>query len=69
MRLPKIMILDRDPDYQGTVINIEHEENTIIIHALEDITVSLLDGNFPSGTLRFKAGQVICLPDLSGEEE
>jgi hypothetical protein len=62
MRIPAIMILDRDPDDPSEVINIEHSENTIIIHALENVVIALLDGDFPSGTLSFKAGQVIALP-------
>ena len=48
-------------------MNIEHAEDTIIIQALQDVTICLLDGDFPSGTLRFKAGQVIMLPLLGDE--
>lgn len=69
MRIPTIMVLDRDPDNQDEVMNIQFDETTIILHALEDVTISLLDGEFPSGTLRFKAGQVIMLPLIEGEEE
>lgn len=68
MRIPTIMVLDRDPDNQDEVMNIQFDETTIILHALEDVTISLLDGEFPSGTLRFKAGQVIMLPLIEGEE-
>lgn len=68
MRIPTIMVLDRDPDNQDEVMNIQFDEETIILHALEDVTISLLDGEFPSGTLRFKAGQVIMLPLIEGEE-
>ena len=67
MKIPTIMVLDRDEDNQDEVMNIQFEENSIILHALEDVTISLLDGEFPTGTLRFKAGQVIMLP-LLGEE-
>lgn len=69
MRIPRIMILDRDPDDQSEVLNIVFEENSIIIHALEPVTIALLDGEFPSGTLRFKEGQCIMLPLLEGLEE
>ena len=65
--IPQIMILDRDPDCQDSVLNIEMDDNTIIIQALEDVTVAFLDGQFPSGTLRFKKGQVILLPLLELE--
>jgi len=61
------MILDRDPSCQEDVLNIQFDENTIIIHALEDVTIALLDGEFPSGTLRFKEGQVIMLPLVEDE--
>ena len=67
MRIPTIMVLDREPDNQDEVLNIQFEEDTIIIMALEDVTISLLDGEFPSGTLRFKAGQVLMLPLLEVE--
>ena len=62
MKIPQLMILDRDPQDQAEVLNIQLDENTLILHALEDVTVALLDGDFPSGTLVFKAGQVIMLP-------
>jgi len=60
MCIPQIMVL------KGNVedLNISLDENTVIIHALADITISLCDGEFPSGTLRFKANQVIMLPSL-----
>ena len=64
MRIPQIMILDRDPSDQSEVLNIQFEENSIILHALEPVTIALLDGEFPSGTLRFKEGQCIMLPLL-----
>lgn len=64
MKIPQIMILDRDPDCKDSVLNIQMDVDTVIIHALEDVTISLLDGDFPSGTLRFKAGMVIMLPLL-----
>jgi DNA polymerase III sliding clamp (beta) subunit (PCNA family) len=64
MKIPQLMILDRDPQDQAEVLNIQLDENTLILHALEDVTVALLDGEFPSGTLVFKAGQVIMLPLL-----
>jgi len=67
MRIPRLMILDRDPSCQEDVLNIQFDENTIIIHALEDVTIALLDGEFPSGTLRFKEGQVIMLPLVEDE--
>ena len=60
--IPRIMILDRDPSCQDEVLNIDLDEDTVIIHALQDVTVAFLDGGFPSGTLRFKEGQVIMLP-------
>lgn len=68
MKIPQIMILDREPDDVSTVLNISHDENTLIIHALEDVTVAFLDGNFPCGTLKFKAGQVIMIPTILLEE-
>lgn len=68
MRIPTIMVLDREPDNQDEVLNIQFDESTIILHALEDVTISLLDGEFPSGTLRFKKGQVIMLPFIEEEE-
>lgn len=67
MIIPTIMILDRDPSDQSEVLNIDLEENTLILHALEDVVISILDSNFPSGTLRFKAGQVVCFPLLEEE--
>ena len=67
MKIPTIMILDREPDCQDSVLNIEFDDTTCIIHALEDVVVCFLDTEFPSGTLRFKAGQVIMLPFI-GEE-
>lgn len=69
MRVPTIMVLDRDPDSPDEVMNIEHEMNSIILHALQDVTIALLDGDFPSGTLRFKAGQIIALPYMEVYEE
>ena len=69
MKIPRIMILDREPDCQDDVLNIQFEEGTIIIHALEEVTISLLDGDFPSGTLRFKQDQVIMLPIITFMEE
>ena len=68
MRLPTIMILDREPDSQDEVMNIQQESNTLILHALEDVTIALLDGDFPSGTLRFKKNQIIMLPLIELEE-
>ena len=69
MKIPQIMILDRDDSDQSEVLNIQLDMDTLIIHALEDVTVALLDGDFPSGTLRFKAGQVIMLPLLEIDME
>lgn len=69
MNIPTLMILDREPDCQDEVMNIQQDSNTLILHALEDVTIALLDGNFPSGTLRFKAGQIIMLPLLELDEE
>ena len=69
MKIPTIMVLDRDAEDQSEVLNIQFEENSIILHALEDVTICLLDGEFPSGTLRFKAGQLIMLPLLEGEDD
>jgi len=60
--MPSIMVLDRDPDCQDEVLNIDMDENTIIIHALMDVTVAILSSEYPSGTLAFKAGQVLLLP-------
>lgn len=68
MKIPTIMVLDRDPDCQDEVLNIQMDEDTIILHALEDVTICLLDGDFPSGTLRFKEGQVLMLPLLEVED-
>jgi hypothetical protein len=62
------MVLDREPDCTDTVLNIDTQEHTLIIHALEDVTISLLDGDFPSGTLRMKAGQVIMFPSIIEED-
>jgi len=62
MKIPRIMILDRAADSQDEVINIQMSEDTYIIQALQDVTISLLDGDFPSGTLRFKAGQILMFP-------
>ena len=62
MKIPTIMILDREPDCQDSVLNIEFDDQSCIIHALEDVVVSFLDTEFPSGTLRFRKGQVIMLP-------
>jgi hypothetical protein len=69
MKIPQIMILDRDPEDQSEVLNIQLDSDTLILHALEDVVISLLDGQFPSGTLRFKAGQVIMLPLLEVDME
>ena len=69
MRIPSIMILDRDPDCQDEVMNIEHAEDTIIIQALQDVTICLLDGDFPSGTLRFRKGMVIMLPLIEVDDD
>lgn len=46
---------------------IQLDEDTVIIHALEEVTIALLDGDFPSGTLKFKKNQVIMLPVLEEE--
>lgn len=67
MKIPRLMILDRDASDQSDVLNIQLDTDTLIIHALEDVVVSFLDGDFPSGTLSFKAGQVIMFPLLGGE--
>jgi hypothetical protein len=69
MKIPQIMILDRDANDQSEVLNIQLESDTLIVHALEDVTVAFLDGEFPSGTLRFKAGQVIMFPLLEVDME
>lgn len=69
MKIPRLMILDRDSNSQDEVLNIQLDENTLIIQALADVTVALLDGDFPSGTLRFKEGQVIMLPLFEVYEE
>jgi hypothetical protein len=68
VKIPQIMILDRDPSDQSEVLNIQLEENSLILHALEDVTIALLDGEFPCGTLRFKEGQVIMLPLLEDDD-
>jgi len=60
--IPTIMILDRDPDSQDEVLNIQFDEDTLIIHALMDVTISLLGPGYPTGTLRFKEGQVLMMP-------
>jgi len=62
MNIPTIMVLDRDPDSQDEVLNIDYEGDTMILHALMDVTVCIMDPDVPSGTLRFKAGQVIVFP-------
>ena len=67
MKVPTIMILDREPDCMDSVLNIEFDEDTCIIHALEDVVVSFLSAEFPSGTMRFRAGQVIMMPFIGGE--
>jgi hypothetical protein len=46
---------------------IQLDEDTVIIHALEEVTISLMSEEFPSGTLRFKKNQVIMLPVLEEE--
>lgn len=69
MKIPHIMILDRDPDCMDSVLNIEFDDNVCIIHALEDVVVSFLSAEFPSGTMRFKKGQVIMLPFIGGSNE
>ena len=66
--LPSIMVLDREPDCTDDVINIDMEDGAILITALEDITISLSSPDFPSGTLRFKAGQTLILPCLELED-
>lgn len=65
--IPQIMVLDRDKDNQDEVINIEMTEDTIILHALMDVTISLLGSEFPTGTLRFKKGQIIMFPMIDEE--
>ena len=60
--IPMIMVLDREPDCQDEVLNIEVTDTTLILHALEDVTISLCGAEFPSGTLRFKKGQVLLFP-------
>lgn len=60
--IPHIMVLDRDPDDQSEVLNIDMQEGTMIVHALEDVTIAMFGEDFPSGTLCFKAGQVIMFP-------
>ena len=60
--IPTIMVLDREPDCEDDVLNMELDGDTLIIHALEDITISIIGGDYPTGTLRFKAGMVIMLP-------
>jgi len=69
MKIPRIMVLDKDASDQSEVLNIQLDEDTLIIHALEDVTIALLDGEFPSGTLVFKAGQVIMLPLFSVDKD
>lgn len=60
--IPTIMVLDREPDSQDEVLNIDIDGDTLIIHALQDVTISILGDNFPSGTLRFKQNQVVMFP-------
>ena len=67
IKIPTIMILDREPDCQDSVLNIQFDETSCIIEALEDVTVAFLDTEFPCGTLRFKAGMVIALPLIEVE--
>jgi len=60
--IPRIMVLDREPDDQSEVLNIDMQEGTMILHALVDVTIVILGEDFPSGTLHFKAGQIIMFP-------
>ena len=58
--IPKIMVL------KGNIedVVVQLDEDTVIIHALEEVTIALLDGAFPSGTLKFKKNQIIMLPSM-----
>lgn len=67
--IPRIMVLDRDPDDQSEVLNIDIQEHTMILSALEDVTISIFGEDFPCGTLRMKEGQVIMFPLFSLLEE
>jgi hypothetical protein len=62
--IPHIMVLDRDPDSQDEVLNIDVQEGAVLITALMDVTISIASSDFPSGTLRFKEGQTLILPSL-----
>ena len=67
--IPHIMVLDRDPEDQSDVLNIDIQEHTMILSALEDVTISIFGQDFPCGTLRMKEGQAIMFPLFTLMEE
>lgn len=66
--IPQIMVIDRPTDSQEEVLNIDLEESTLIITALEDVTFSILGEEYPRGTLSMKKGQVIMFPAINPED-
>jgi hypothetical protein len=68
MSMPQIMVVDRPNDSTDTVLNIDLQEDTLILHALEDVTFSMFGEGYPNGTLRMKAGMVIMFPAINPED-
>lgn len=62
------MVLDKDPDSQDSVLLIDTDQEAVYIQALMDVAVSISSSDFPSGTLRFKEGQVLVLPYSEGKD-
>ena len=62
--IPYIIVLDKNPDYKGSPIEIHMDEGAVIINAIDDCTIAMKGEDYPCGTLKFKEGQSIILPSL-----